>query len=135
MLQVNMSKILLVFKSFHVESFVWIRREEIFVLEFFKSRIFTRTRVPHVLYTRKNLASASLATSRHKVVFALHISSCQQVWNKLLAICINLVDIIRLVKRLFQQVRYSHAWYKPYCYTLCRQPCNILVISWLYQNF
>jgi hypothetical protein len=41
-------------------------------------------------------------------VFALLVPGCQQVWNKLLTICNNLVDIIRLVTRLFQQVRYSH---------------------------
>jgi hypothetical protein len=51
---------------------------------------------------------ASLLTSRQQVVFALLVSSCQQVWNKLSTICNNLVNIIRLVTRLFQQVRYSH---------------------------
>jgi hypothetical protein len=44
---------------------------------------------------------ASLPTSRQQVVFALLVTSCQQVWNKLLTICNNLVDIIRLVTRLF----------------------------------
>jgi leucine-rich repeat kinase 2 len=43
---------------------------------------------------------ASLPTSRQQIVFALLVSSCQQVWNKLT--CNNLVDIIRLVVRLFQ---------------------------------
>ncbi len=47
---------------------------------------------------------ASLPTSRQQVVFALLVPSCQQVCNKLLTICNKLVDIIRLVARLFQQV-------------------------------
>jgi hypothetical protein len=51
---------------------------------------------------------ASLPTSRQQVVFAMLVPSCQRVWNKLLTTCNNLVDIIRLVARLFQQVRYSH---------------------------
>ena len=51
---------------------------------------------------------ASLPTSRQQVVFALFVPSCQQVRNNLLTTCNNLVDIIRLVARLFQQVRYSH---------------------------
>ena len=51
---------------------------------------------------------ASLPASCQQVVFALLVPSCQQVWNKLLTTCNNLVDIIRLVARLFQQVRYSH---------------------------
>ena len=42
---------------------------------------------------------ASLPTSRQQVVFALLVSSCQQVWNKLLTTFNNLVDIIRLVAR------------------------------------
>jgi hypothetical protein len=75
----------------------------------------------------------SLSTSRQQVVFALLFTSCQQVWDKLLTICNNLVDIIRLVTRLFQQVRYSHdiAVLLQPC---CRQPCDILVISWLCQT-
>ena len=51
---------------------------------------------------------ASLPTSRQQVMFALLVPSCQQVWNKLLTTCNNLVDIIRLVARLFQQVQCSH---------------------------
>jgi hypothetical protein len=51
---------------------------------------------------------ASLPTNRQQVVFALLVSSCQKVWNKLLTTCNNLVDISRLVTRLFQQVRYSY---------------------------
>jgi hypothetical protein len=44
---------------------------------------------------------SSLPTSRQQVVFALLVASCQQVRNKLLTICNNLVDIIRLAARLF----------------------------------
>jgi hypothetical protein len=71
----------------------------------------------------------SLSTSRQQVVFALLVPSCQQVWNKLLTICNNLVDIIRLVTRFFQQVRYCpiQSWYNSIVTTLCLQPCNILV--------
>ena len=51
---------------------------------------------------------ASLQISRQQVVFARLVTTCQQVWNKLLTTCNNLVDIIRLVTRLFQQVCYNH---------------------------
>jgi hypothetical protein len=45
--QSHVSKIVLVFKRFHVESFVWIRhRVEIFILNFLKYRVFTRTHAP-----------------------------------------------------------------------------------------
>jgi hypothetical protein len=45
----------------------------------------------------------SLPTSRQQDVFALLVTSCQQVWNNLLTTCNNLVEIIveRLVARLF----------------------------------
>jgi hypothetical protein len=61
----------------------------------------------------------------------------------------NFVDIIRLVARLFQQVRYSldvtillqscvvnlvTFLYIMTVSDLLEQPCNILVISWLYQT-
>ena len=36
----------------------------------------------------------SLQTSRQQVVFARFVTSCQQVWDKLLTTCSNLVDII-----------------------------------------
>jgi hypothetical protein len=56
------------------------------------------------VYTRKiSHLVTSLLTSRQRVVFALLVTSCQQVWNKLLTICNKLVDIIRLVTRLFEQ--------------------------------
>jgi hypothetical protein len=69
---------------------------------------------------------ASLPTSRQQVVFALLVPSCQQVWNKLLTTCNNLVDIIRLVTRLFQQVRYSHD------ITILLRPCVINLVT--FQN-
>ena len=47
-------------------------------------------------YTRKNLTSCSK--------FPLLVPSSQQVWNKLLTTCNNLVDIIRLVARFFKEV-------------------------------
>ena len=71
---------------------------------------------------------ASLQTSRQQVVFARLVTSCQQVWNKLLTTCNNLVDIVRLVTRLFQQGCYNHDT------TILLQPCNIIVISRLYQT-
>jgi hypothetical protein len=73
----------------------------------------TRVQISHLV--------TSLPTSRQQVVFALLVPSCQQVWNKLLTICNNLVDIIRFVARLFQQVRYCHD------IGVLLQPCNILV--------
>ena len=51
---------------------------------------------------------ASLQTSAQQVVFAQLVTSCQQVWNKLLTTCNNLVDIVRLAARLFQQGCYNH---------------------------
>jgi hypothetical protein len=67
-------------------------------------------------------------------VIALLVQSCQQVWNKLLTTCNKLDGIIRIVARLLQQVRYSHDITILLQPRLCRQPCNILVISWLYQT-
>jgi hypothetical protein len=72
---------------------------------------------------------ASLPTSRQQIVFALLVPSCQQVWNKLLTTCNNLVDIIRLVARLFQQVRYSHD------IEILLQPCVVNLVTFLlYHN-
>ena len=68
---------------------------------------------------------ASLPTSRQQVVFAILVPSCQQVWNKLLTTCNNLVDIIRLVARLFQQVRCSHD------ITILLQPCALNLVPFL----
>ena len=82
------------------------------------------------VYTRKNLASCSESankppTSRQQVVFAMLVPSCQQVWNKLLTTCNKLDDIIRLVARLFQQVRYSHD------ITILLQPCVANLVTFL----
>jgi hypothetical protein len=68
-----------------------------FVFVTFKLRFLTResTRVKISLV-------AGLSTSRQQVVFALLVTSCKKFWSKLLTICNNLVDIIRLVTRLFQ---------------------------------
>ena len=76
---------------------------------------------------------ASLQTSRQQVVFARLVSSCQRVWNKLLTTCNNLVDIVRLVTRLFQQACYNHD------ITILLQPCVVnlvtfFVVSCLYQT-
>ena len=58
-------------------------------------------------------------------MFALLVTSCQQVWNKLLTTCNKLVDIVRLVTRLFQQGCYNHD------ITILLQPCVVnLVTSW-----
>ena len=72
---------------------------------------------------------ASLQTSRQQVVFARLVTSCQQVWNKLLTTCNNLVDIIRLVTRLFQQACYNHD------ITILLQPCVVNLVTFLlYHN-
>ena len=68
---------------------------------------------------------ASLQTSRQQVVFARLVTSCQQVWNKLLTTCNNLVDIIRLVTRLFQQGCYNHD------ITILLQPCVVNLVTFL----
>jgi hypothetical protein len=78
----------------------------------------THTKISHLV--------TSLSTSRQQVVFALLVTSCQQVWNKLLTICNNLVDIIRLVTRLFQQVRYSHD------IAVLLQPCVVNLVAFLF---
>jgi hypothetical protein len=67
----------------------------------------------------------SLPTSRQQVVFALLVPSCQKVWDKLLTTCNNLVDIIRLVARLFQQVRHSHD------ITILLQHCVVNLVTFL----
>ena len=72
---------------------------------------------------------ASPKTSRQQVVFAWLVTSCQQVWNKLLTTCNNLVDIIRLVTRLFQQGCYNHD------ITILLQPCVVNLVTFLlYQD-
>jgi hypothetical protein len=76
-------------------------------------------------YVKISHLIASLLTSRQQVVFALLVPSCQQVWKKLLTTCNNLVDIIRVVARLFQQVRYSHN------IKILLQPCIVNLVTFL----
>jgi hypothetical protein len=103
--------------SCQVELMVTIQRKpsEIFLCEW-KSSL-TNAKISHLV--------ASLSTSRQQVVFVLLVPSCQQVWNKLLTTCNNLVDIIRLVARLFQQVRYIHD------ITILLQPCVVNLVTFL----
>jgi hypothetical protein len=68
----------------------------------------------------------SLSTSRQQVVFALLVTSCQQVKNKLLTIRNNLVDTIRLVTTSLQQVRYSHD------IAVLLQPCVVNLVTFLF---
>ena len=77
-------------------------------------------------YTRKNLTTCSKsANKRQQVVFARLVTSCQQVWNKLLTTCNNLVDIVRIPSRLFQQGCYSHD------ITILLQPCVVNLVTFL----
>jgi hypothetical protein len=80
--------------------------------------------------TRKNAqVVTSLPTSRQQDVLALLVTSCQQVCNNLLTTCNNLVEIIRLVARLFRQVR------DMLDITRLLQPCvDNLVTSLLYHG-
>ena len=80
--------------------------------------------VTNLKQTSTHAKISHLATSQ-QVVFALLVPSCQQVWNKLLTICNNLVDIIRLVTRLFQQVQYSHH------IAILLQPCVVNLVTFL----
>ena len=68
---------------------------------------------------------ASLQTSCQQVVFARLVTSCQQVWNKLLTICNKLFDIVRLVIRLFQPGCYNHY------ITILVQPCVVNLVTFL----
>ena len=68
---------------------------------------------------------ASLQTSRQQVVFARLVTSCQQAWNKLLATCNNLVEIVSLVTRLFQQSCYNHG------ITILLQACVVNLVTFL----
>jgi hypothetical protein len=82
----------------------------------------------HDTYTHAVISSCSKSADKPSTsCVRTLVPSCQQVWNKLLTTCNNLVDIIRLVARLFQQVWYSHD------IAILLQPCNILIMSWLYQ--
>jgi hypothetical protein len=76
----------------------------------------TRVKISHLV--------TSLPTDRQQV-FTLLVPSCQQVWNKLLTTHNNLVDIIRLVARLFQQVRCSRI-------AILLQPCTVNLVTSLF---
>ena len=58
-------------------------------------------KVVSTMHVKISQLVANLQTSRQQVVFARLVLSCQQVWKKLLTTCNKLVDIIRLVTRLF----------------------------------
>ena len=66
---------------------------------------------------------ANLQKSRQQVVFARLVTSCQQVWNKLLTTLF--VGIIRLVTRLFQQGCYDKDM------TILLQPCVANLVTFL----
>ena len=68
---------------------------------------------------------ASLQASHQQFVFARLVTSCQQVWSKLLTTCSNLVDIVRLVTRLFQQGCYNHDT------TILLQRCVVNLVTFL----
>ena len=68
---------------------------------------------------------ASLQTSRQQVVFARLVTSRQQVWNKLSTTCNKLVDIVRLVTRLFQEDCYNHD------ITILLQACVVNLVTFL----
>jgi hypothetical protein len=68
---------------------------------------------------------ASLPTSRQQIEHALFVPGCQQVWNKLLTTCNKLDGMIRLVTRLFQQVRYGHD------ITILLHPCVVDLVTFL----
>ena len=76
------------------------------------------------IHTRKNLTSCSKFVNKPST--SCLRNACQQVWNKLLTICNNLVDIIRLVTRLFQQVRYGHD------ISVLLQPCVVNLVTFLF---
>ena len=77
-------------------------------------------------YTKISQLVASLQTSRQQVVFARFVTSCQQVWNKLLTTCNKLVHLVRIVTRLFQQGGcYSHD------ITILVQPCVVNLVTFL----
>ena len=92
----------------------------------------------HLLATHVKISQlvASLQTSCQQVVFALLVTSCQQVWNKLLTTCNNLVDIVRLVTRLFQQGCYNHditILLQPWAVNLVTS-CYIMTVSDLLEQ-
>jgi hypothetical protein len=90
----------------------------------------------HFIYnnhTRKNLTSCSKSANK------LSSHCLSQVVNKFGTSCEQFlttmhVDIIRLVTYQVVPTSPTQSWYNNIATTLCHQPCNILVISWLYQT-
>ena len=76
-------------------------------------------------YTRKNLTTCCKSANRPSTCSHDLLQTCQQVWNKLLTTCNNLVDIVRIVTRLFQQVCYNHD------ITILLQPCVVNLVRFL----
>ena len=78
------------------------------------------------IYTRKNLATCSNSANKPLTsCVRTACYKCQQVWNNLLTTCTKLVDIIRLVTRLFQQGYYNHDT------TILLQPCVVNLVTFL----
>ena len=74
----------------------------------------------------------SLGAGDEKPEFAQHYTACpklstsfEQVVNKLLTTCNKLDGTIRIVARLFQQVRYSHN------ITILLRPCVVNLVTFL----
>ena len=63
-----------------------------------------------------------------QLLASLQTLSCQQVCNKLLTTSNNLVDIIKLVTRLSQQVCYNHD------ITTLLQPGLVSLVTFLYHD-
>jgi hypothetical protein len=88
--------------------------------------------------TRKNLTSCgkkqttTTTTNCQQVVFALLVPSCQQVWNNLLTVVTSLLILSDLLQGCSNKSN-TVMIYNNIVITLCRQPCNIRVMSWLYQ--
>ena len=82
----------------------------------------------HMTYTRKNLTTCSKSankplTSCLRTACYKLSTSCQQVWNNLLATCSKLVDVVRLVTRLFQEGCYNND------ITILLQPCVVNLVT------
>jgi hypothetical protein len=111
-----------------------VRRFHVFI---FRQLLYWMVRVcanyPFVVTTHAKISY--LVASLEQIVKKLSSHCLSQVVNQLLTTCNNLVDIIRL-NLLYGVVPTSptQSWYNNIVTTLCRQPCNVLVISWLYQT-
>jgi hypothetical protein len=86
-------------------------------------------------HTRKNLASCSKSANKQVNTLCSHVTLfCSQVVIKFGTSCSQLVTILMALSDLLQCCSNTseQSWYNNIVTTLCRQPCNILVISWLY---